>query len=129
MVNFRRNNWSILNGKNKGICPSGWHIPKYAELDALVTAVNGNGNALKSVGQGTGAGAGINTSGFSALMSGFRDYDGIFYYLGGYTDFWSSSEWYASGAHNMYMFNYGSHIDQYYDDKVDGLSIRCLKDN
>src|ERR1035437_7497296 len=49
----------------KGICPTGWHIPTYAELQTLATTVSNDGNALKAVGQGTGSGAGTNTSGFS----------------------------------------------------------------
>jgi hypothetical protein len=46
----------------QGICPTGWHIPTNAEYQTFSTAVGGDGNALKAVGQGTGGGAGTNTS-------------------------------------------------------------------
>jgi uncharacterized protein (TIGR02145 family) len=79
----------------RGICPTGWHIPTYAELQTLVTTVNNDGNALKAVGQGTGSGAGRNTSGFSALLAGDRYFSGYFYDLGAGAYFWSSTEGYG----------------------------------
>ncbi len=57
----------------KGICPTGWHIPRKAELQILVTNTGKNSNTLKAVGQGKRTGAGTNTSGFSALLTGIRD--------------------------------------------------------
>jgi uncharacterized protein (TIGR02145 family) len=56
----------------RGICPNGWHLPTNVEFQALGTSVGGDGNALKEIGQGVGGGAGTNTSGFSALLAGFR---------------------------------------------------------
>src|SRR5664280_2936541 len=63
----------------KGICPSGWHIPTNAEFQTLGTTVSNDGNALKAVGQG---GTSTNTSGFSALLAGYRVYEGYFGNLG-----------------------------------------------
>lgn len=57
----------------RGICPSGWHVPDYFEYKTLSSAVGGNGNALKAIGQGTGDGTGTNASGFSALLAGRRN--------------------------------------------------------
>jgi uncharacterized protein (TIGR02145 family) len=115
----------------RGICPSGWHIPTYAEFQTLSTAVGGilvGGNALKAVGQGTGAGAGTNASGFSALLTGFRAYGGYFSYLGGYEYFWSSTEPYASSAGIMYLAGGNSYIYHSYLPKGYGFSVRCVKD-
>src|SRR5664280_2888803 len=88
----------------KGICPTGWHIPTYAEMQTLQTTVGHNGNALKAVGQGTGNGIGTNTSGFSALLAGDRYYTSSFFNLGGYTYFWSSTEYNATDANYMYPY-------------------------
>ncbi len=67
----------------QGICPTGWHISTLAEFQTLSSAVGGDGNALKAIGQGSGGGEGTNTSGFSALLAGYRhSSDGSFASLG-----------------------------------------------
>jgi uncharacterized protein (TIGR02145 family) len=112
----------------QGICPPGWHIPTLAEFQTLKTAVNNDGNALKAVGQGSGVGAGTNTSGFSALLAGFRHYVGGFYSLGYRAYFWSSTEYDASNAYYLHLNYDNSFIDLYYGNKEYGFSVRCLKD-
>jgi uncharacterized protein (TIGR02145 family) len=112
----------------KGICPTGWHIPTNGELQTLGTTVSNDGNALKAVGQGTGAGAGTNTSGFSALLAGYRDIHGDFYNLGDIPNFWSSTEYSATNAYIMYLNNYDSSIYFSNYNKEIGFSVRCAKD-
>ncbi|NCS90052.1 MAG: hypothetical protein COZ25_02685 [Ignavibacteria bacterium CG_4_10_14_3_um_filter_37_18] len=112
----------------KGICPTGWHIPIKAELETLKATVGNDGNALKAVGQGTGSGVGTNTSGFSALLAGYRHVIGNFDDLGGYTLFWSSTEYSATNAYSMYLWHDDSNVNMYSSYKEDGFSIRCLKD-
>lgn len=112
----------------RGICPTGWHIPTIAELETLASAVGSNGNALKAVGQGSGSGAGTNTSGFSALLAGFRDNDGHFFDLGYYAYFWSSTEGYAAYARSLILSYYGSYIFFDYFNKYGGFSVRCVQD-
>lgn len=113
----------------QGICPTGWHIPTYAEFEALQAAVNYDGNALKSIGQGLGDGTGTNTSGFSALLAGSRNYDENFYsHLGGNTYFWSSTENGSGIAFSLGLSNAGSYIGLYGYDEEYGFSVRCVKD-
>jgi uncharacterized protein (TIGR02145 family) len=113
----------------KGICPSGWHIPTKAEFETLIAAVDSNGNALKAIGQGTDAGAGTNTSGFSALLAGFRNLTASFNDLGSNTFFWSSTEDNATSAFSMALYYINSNIYfNYYPDKEYGFSVRCVKD-
>jgi uncharacterized protein (TIGR02145 family) len=118
-----------FSGYVQGICPGGWHIPNYDELDKLTSTVNSN-NALKAIGQGTGKGVGTNTSGFSALLAGSRDSNGGFGGLSNFTYFWSSTEGNDATADILLL---------YYDDipfnlpipiilKVSGYSVRCVKD-
>lgn len=113
----------------QGICPDGWHIPTYAELQALGTAVGSSSNALKAVGQGTGDGVGQNTSGFSALLAGNRGYStGDFSSLGSFTYFWSSTERSSNDAYFLYLY-YGTDTVYFnYNPKGMGFSIRCLRD-
>ena len=116
-----------FTGNVHGICPTSWHIPTYAELQTLGTTVSNDGNALKAVGQGTGSGAGTNTSGFSALLSGYRYVNGNFFSLGQYPNFWSSTEYSATSAYIMYVYYNDSNIYFEYDYKTNGFSIRCVK--
>jgi len=120
----------LIIAGTQGICPTSWHIPSYAEYQTLQTAVSNDGNALKAIGQGTGDGAGTNTSGFSALLAGYRNYDGNFYSfsLGFNTFFWSSTEIDAKYANYVSLYNGVSNFYFYYSYKVDGFSVRCLKD-
>ncbi len=112
----------------QGICPSGWHLPTLAELQTLGDAVGGSGNALKSVGQGSGGGAGTNTSGFSALLAGIRNTTGSFTDLVTGAFFWSSTEVFSVNSEAMLLFNGNDNITFGPDEKVFGLSMRCLKD-
>jgi uncharacterized protein (TIGR02145 family) len=112
----------------RGICPSGWHIPAYAEFQTLITAVGGDGNALKDTTQGTEGGKGTNTSGFSALLSGYLS--GVAFYSYDLTYFWSSTEYNASHACSMYLYYYDSSTEVdcgHYPDN--GYCVPCVKDN
>jgi uncharacterized protein (TIGR02145 family) len=118
----------------QGICPPGWHIPTLAEYDVLGQTVNHDGNALKAAGQGSGGGAGTNTSGFSAMLAGYRYYLGYTTLLGtGY--YWSSTESAAANANYLGLAGYnesiylGSSIDGVREARKDeGFSLRCLQD-
>ncbi|MFI5253191.1 MAG: FISUMP domain-containing protein [Bacteroidota bacterium] len=120
--------YSVIAGA-QGICPAGWHIPTQTDLQTLATAVKNDGNALKAVGQGTGAGAGTDTSGFSALLAGYKDLNGNFNNLGYITDFWSSSEYSAIFAYNLYLYDINSTINVSINNKGSGYNVRCIKDN
>ena len=112
----------------QGICPTDWHIPTLAEFQTLAAVVEYDGNALKAIGQGSFEGQGTNTSGFSALLAGYRDYYGNFYPLGDYAFFWSSTAYNANYAHQLYLVEMQSNIYMYNSLKAYGHSVRCLKD-
>ncbi len=113
-------NWHAV-GDQRGLCPTGWHVPGNSELDQLINylAVQGfpnthgviaSGNALKSCRQiNSPVGEDCNTSehprwkshdihygfdefGFSAAPSGDRTLTGSYGFIGQYTSFWSSAE-------------------------------------
>jgi uncharacterized protein (TIGR02145 family) len=113
----------------KGICPDGWHIPTKTEFETLGTAVSNNSNALKAIGQGTGSGIGTNTSGFSALLAGYRNNNSNFNNLGNNTNFWSSTENNSNNAYNMNLWNNDSNINMNNNNKNNGFSVRCVKDS
>jgi uncharacterized protein (TIGR02145 family) len=114
----------------QGICPPGWHISTRTEFQALVNNVGGNGNALKAIGQGINSGAGTNTSGFSALLAGYRWYSNYFSLLDSIACFWSSTGDGSMKASFMILRNNEGNItlgnNDYYTDY--SFNIRCIKD-
>jgi len=111
----------------QGICPTGWHIPTNGEFQTLQTTVGNDGNALKAVGQDTGGGAGTNTSGFFALLSGYRLNLGYFLNVGYYTTFWSSTEYDATYVYYLALYYNNSYIYFNIYNKAYGFSVRCLE--
>jgi len=104
-----------------------------------------NGNKLKSCRQvNSPQGGGCNTTehprwdesvengtddyGFSGLPGGDRGNFGIFYDVGNYGLWWSSTEYISGAAWSRYL-RYGSGIVYVaHDGRQDGLSVRCLRD-
>jgi len=107
----------------QGICPTGWHLPTLAEFQILATTVGNDGKALKEIGQGNGT----NLSGFSALLSGGRSLSLGFIDEGYISYFWSSTESAETWANYMHLYSNTEIVHFSTDIKVDGLSIRCLK--
>jgi len=125
-------NWYAVDNSS-GLCPQGWHVPTSTEFNDLTTELGSNpALKLKETGtvhwssESTGT---SNSSGFTALPAGLRQYNnGTYMNLRDYTYFWtSSSTTYAtfkSLSHNSSgSFGSGSTLKTY------GFSIRCLKDN
>ena len=119
----------------KGICPSGWHIPTDAEWTIATTFLGGEGDAggkMKSTGPDLwyppNLGA-TNESGFTAFPGGNRlDLDGMFYAMGNYGYWWSSSESGTDYAWNRYLSTYYSAVSRSFEGKFLGVSVRCVRD-
>ena len=123
----------------QGICPTGWHIPTHNEFTTLERAIctsptcstdfpyDITTDGLRGTNEGTTLKT-VNPSSFSALLAGFRDFDGGFYYLGNYTFFWSSFQsgpdevWYRNLGRDWATVNRDAYVNIY------GYSVRCLKD-
>jgi uncharacterized protein (TIGR02145 family) len=133
----------ITNGgtSTKNICPVGWHVPSDADFTALTTYLGGEsvaGGKMKSTGTAYWDSPNIdatNSSGFSALPGGYRDYDGRFVSLKGTASFWSASV--DVSAFNPLILDpwkrdLGNYFNSVYRGQVDGkdngFSVRCLKD-
>ena len=132
------NSCSLGTGKIRGVCPKGWHLPDTTEWNALFAAVGGKATAGKMLKSTEGwsdkadetSGNGSDDFGFSALPAGIRGYDGNFNGEGLGAYFWSSTERNSSDAYDMYLgynFDYAG-LNNYYDTKYYGFSVRCLKD-
>jgi uncharacterized protein (TIGR02145 family) len=138
-------NWYAVND-SRNIAPEGWHVPTDEEWKELEMFLGMNqaeadnnyynrgtdeGGKLKETGTvrwdspNTGA---TNESGFTALPGGIRGTYGYFYRMHQSTTFWSSTSddhlwsWYRTLNYNT------SGIGRSSSWKVNGHSIRCVKD-
>ncbi|MBQ3840766.1 MAG: hypothetical protein II819_12705 [Fibrobacter sp.] len=112
----------------RGVCPEGWHVPSDEEFETLRSFVSSAGD-LQALGFAEWSGA-TNTSGFSAIPSGFYTYNygdnkADYYNLGEVARYWSRSE----GASNPYaLVIKSSQKLEGTNDTDDRLSVRCIKD-
>jgi len=125
------NGFTVTKGK---LCPTGWHVPTSDELQQLLDfsgdTITGGGK-LKEAGTShwlsPNRGA-TNSSGFVALPSGIRYFEGSFTAILRYTGYWSSTD---TGTNNesflsLYFGDATVKINQV--SKNYGLSVRCIKD-
>jgi uncharacterized protein (TIGR02145 family) len=122
----------------QGVCPTDWHIPSDCEwmylenslgmttYDQELTGFRNSGSVgskLKSSLVG-----GTNSSGFTALLAGYRLADGTVDYRGTFGSWWSSSETSATNAPSRSLYSSQAVVGRYSSVKSNGLSVRCLKD-
>lgn len=138
------NGYAVFDSRN--IAPVDWHVPTDAEWTTLTDYVSAHLGTSLSVGKalatktdwtassetGTiGCNLSLNNStGFSALPGGGRNYgSSTFYYLGNYGTWWGATEvsgrvWYGLMYYNdSGIYGYGNY------GKTDGLSVRCVRDS
>jgi len=130
-------NWYAVDNSS-GLCPEGWQVPTSAEFTVLYDYLDNIdskvGGQLKETGtvhwlsESTGT---SNSSGFTGLPAGLRDYlNGTYWNLGLYTYFWTSV------SHNLFeaklsvlSYNSSTLFAQSYNlRKQYGFSVRCLED-
>ena len=122
-------NWYAVDD-SRGLCPSGWHVPTDAEWTVMTDYLGGTsvaGSQMKTDYGWSNDGNGTNSSGFSGLPGGYRDYDGFSLDAGYYGIFWSSSP-NGSDAWNRYLFDYSENVGRYYGSPQFGFSVRCVRD-
>jgi uncharacterized protein (TIGR02145 family) len=136
-------NWYTVSTDK--LCPAGWHVPSNAEWHTLVlfldpaaqdcycTESSVAGNELKETGLvhwGNGNSA-TNSSGFTAVGTGFRNYFNKSFQGHTAVDyFWTSTPNtpYATVWHR-FIQNNSSNVYEYLDQKYQGMSVRCIKDS
>ncbi len=126
-------NWYAVNtGK---LAPAGWHVPADSEWTTLTTYLGGAslaGDKMKSTSSLWTPYTGIintNSSSFTGLPGGFRNYAGTYYYSGTSCFCWSSTEYTINKAwYNELDYNESSAYETATGSKANGMSIRCIKD-
>lgn len=136
-------NWFTVNTGR--LCPSGWHVPTYAEYSALelyigvpADSINSwgwrgknNGTSLKNT-TGWTAGNGNNSTGFSAIPAGYRAWaNGEFRGTGILTYFWTGSDNSMNHEPNTAWYRRLDGADtRIYNattERGSGKSVRCMK--
>lgn len=113
-------------------CPSGWHLPDNEEWVQLCNFLGGASTAAYKLKNQTGwnaGGGGNNSSRFSALPGGYRDYDGYFSSSYGSGFWWTASQ---NQGNNIYkkMTCSSNEVQEgsFSLSKENGYSVRCVKD-
>ncbi|WP_407442731.1 fibrobacter succinogenes major paralogous domain-containing protein [Fibrobacter sp.] len=131
------------SGTVQGICPDGWHLPSYGELETLINYIDPTfgyghtgevnsstaGEYLKSKSGWNGSVNGNDNYGFSALPAGYLDNYDEFDEEGYYADFWSSSEDDSYNAYYLSLNYYDKNASLYWESKHSARSVRCFKNN
>lgn len=119
---------------NKNVCPAGWHVPTDAEWTVLTDYLGGEiaaGGKMKEVGttswNNPNANA-INTSLFTGLPGGYRDFGGSYVGIGSNGFWWSSTENDTFYAWNRSLVKTNGLATRRSFNKENGFSVRCLKD-
>ena len=131
-------NWYAVHDP-RGLAPTGWHIPSDSEWTALSNLLGGAavaGGKMKSTGTieaGTGLWSAPNTgatnsSGFTGLPGGYRNYDGTFNAIGSVGHWWSSTENNTAIAWYRFLVYDDRGIGRYGYGEQSGFSVRCLRD-
>jgi uncharacterized protein (TIGR02145 family) len=125
----------------KTACPIGWHLPSDDEWHKLALFIDPTsvrdrieshlaGGELKNINGWDYPNSGAtNSSGFSALPGGNRNYYGAFLYLGSSGNWWTSSE-FKSYPFCRSMHHDDSSLIEFFGNKTnnDAISVRCIKD-
>lgn len=126
-------NWYAVNDP-RGLAPSGWHVPSHAEWNTLINCLGGisiAGGKLKETGTthwltpNLGA---TNSSGFTGLPGGYRYFNGVFYYVGNFGIYWSSTAGNPTEVLARALNSASEGVYLYSWFKQAGFSVRCVKD-
>ncbi len=125
----------------KIVAPNGWHLPtdtewkqleRYLGMSKSVTEHKGwrgnIGNILKSTSGWNKSGNGNNSSGFSILPGGLRDFDYNFYLIGSDAFFWTAT---ASDSWGVWARRLGykdSRVERRRSTEGVGNSVRLVRD-
>ncbi len=116
-------NATTCTSTGQGICPTGWHIPSDTEYTTLATYLGATAGSKLS----TLTYQGTNSSGFTALLPGYRQTSGGFIGYPNYTSFWSASQSPPSSAWSRSLNSSNDAVIRTYDNNAYGYSVRCLK--
>lgn len=118
-------NWYAVNDE-RGLAPEGWHVPSDEEWTELMDYLGGDAsNKIKHRKKWDGS----NSSGFSALPGGLRNFSYGYVYNGGVDGYWwSASPNGTSDAWFRSLYSGNGIVFRHYANSRYGFSVRCVKD-
>ncbi len=123
-------NWYAVND-SRGLAPTGWHIPSDSEWIKLTDFLGREivaGTKMKNTSGWIDDGNGTNSSGFSGLPGGVRNYVGSFFTNGYLGAWWSSTQYNSTNAWYRDLCIYDGNVGRFNLGKKCGFSVRCLRD-
>ncbi len=102
-------------------CPQGWHLPDDQEWSKLINYYGGVHYAGKSFKVG-------GSSPFNAFMAGYYYHEGSFGKVDVSAYFWSATEQNNDYASFKGVYSTVDNVGTYTYIKIDGMSVRCVKD-
>ena len=131
-------NWYAVNDP-RGLAPQGWHVPTNSEWDKMTKYLdptadttqccsNVAGTAMKSTAGWYNNGNGTNSSGFSGLPGGKRNFGGTFGSVGYYGYWWSASAFSTASAWLRLLSYDNSNVYGYSANNPYGYSVRVVRD-
>jgi uncharacterized protein (TIGR02145 family) len=130
-------NWYAINyltNGNKFVCPTGWHVPTDEEWKSLINALGGKliaGAKLKmkdTIYWNVPNLYATDSVGFHVVANGIRNALGDFMGKRYITNFWCSNEESSNHGWDFGMYHNSNIIVKYANLKVNGYSVRCIKD-
>lgn len=119
----------------QGVCPSGWHLPSYAEWTEMLDWIDDDsGESWQAAKLSAISWNGWDTYGFSARPGGlfYVDVDsGLSDFNDSYAIWWTSTEDDPFSTHeatSIYLSRYNTYVDSWRLNRACGLSVRCIKD-
>ena len=129
----------------QGVCPIGWHVPSDAEWKQLemflgMTQAQADADGWRGTTEGgkskeagtshwTSPNAGAdNSSGFTVLPGGYREYDGAFVTIGSWGYWWTATDYSASDALYRDLYYDSAQVYRKWRYKSYGFSVRCSRD-
>jgi|GEM_PF-3045247 len=123
-----------------GICPSGWHVPSYAEWKTMQDSVDAGNTILaarlKAGGIWSdydgGKGNGTDDYGFRAVPAGYcfapEAYPSLWFCGGGHAYWWTTTETAAYNANAPYLSYVLDNVTNSTESKGSSYSLRCVRD-
>ena len=116
----------------EGVCPEGWHLPSYAEFEALIETTGSKATAGRKLKSTTGwysDGNGTDAYGFAALPAGFDGFSLDSLNNQGFSaNFWTSSMDDSGYAYHLYITFSDDDVGLNATDVDDKYSVRCVLD-
>lgn len=128
---------------SRGLCPVGWHVPSdcewmYLEGSLGMSVENqqlsggrgtSQGGALKATNSWTSPNTGAtNSTGFTALPGGYRNYPGAYLGVGIYGYWWSRTQSDSYFAWSRVLYYNRANASRINYNKRLGFSVRCIRD-